>query len=300
MSANSMPTAIRLFLMLVSLLAVVWRRISDSVISAAFSSHAPLARVSASLIRSVAFALRSSVSLNRSSVMPISFSVAIAPMPSSFMPPRPTINAWNASAGLLSHIWANCSLVMPATRAKSSSALDPVETAISILRSAFENALPPASASRPRELSAAENPRICGSVSPTCLPAAPMRTAISMMSASVVAKLLPRSTSVAPMFENRLCAMPVMLANFAIAEAASAPARLVLMPSRTMVSVKLSSASFSMPICPAIAMTSDMSAAPVARRLLMSMTLADNCAKNASASPLVTLTVFRTPANASS
>ena len=46
-----------------------------------------------------------------------------------------------------------------------------------------------------------------------------MRCAISMIGFSVVAKLLPRSTSVEPIFENWL--VPMMLANWAMVVAAS-------------------------------------------------------------------------------
>ena len=54
----------------------------------------------------------------------------------------------------------------------------------------------------PTEDSAAAKPSTCASVRPTCLPAPAMRCAISMMGFSVVAKLLPRSTSVEPILEN--------------------------------------------------------------------------------------------------
>ena len=71
-----------------------------------------------------------------------------------------------------------------------------------MLISALENAEPPISARTPTDESAAAKPRICGSVSPTCSPAAARRSDIFMMSDSTVAKLLPKSTSVAPRLPN--------------------------------------------------------------------------------------------------
>ena len=136
--------------------------------------------------------------------MPISSSTAMALSPSSSSLDSPTMNDWNAAAGSLYHRALNCCPVIPATLPKSSSASPPVAEATSILISALEKAEPPICASIPTEDSAAAKPSTCASVRPTCLPAPAMRCAISMMGFSVVAKLLPRSTSVEPILENWL------------------------------------------------------------------------------------------------
>ena len=62
-------------------------------------------------------------------------------------------------------------------------------------------AVPPASASIPTLLMAVASPKISGAVSPASLPPAAKRLAIITMSFSVVAKLLPRSTTDAPNLE---------------------------------------------------------------------------------------------------
>ena len=121
----------------------------------------------------------------------------------------------------MSHSVLNCCAVIPATLPKSSNASPPVSEATSILTNALEKAEPPICASMPTEDSAAAKPNTCASVRPTCLPAPAMRCAISMMGFSVVAKLLPRSTSVEPILENWLWLVPMMFANCAMVVAAS-------------------------------------------------------------------------------
>ena len=59
-----------------------------------------------------------------------------------------------------------------------------------------------------------------------------------MMEDSVVANLLPRSTSVAPRLPNRLWSMFVMLANFASVDAASLATMSVELPRSIMVREK--------------------------------------------------------------
>ena len=162
----------------------------------------------------------------------------MAEMPSSSICANPTMNAWNAAAGSLSHSALNCSAVMPDTRAKSSNACPPVAAATSMLISALENAEPPISARTPTDDSAAAKPNICASLRPTWSPAAARRSDMFMMSASVVAKLLPRSTSVAPRLPNCAWSMLVMLANFASVEAASSATMLVELPRSIIVRVK--------------------------------------------------------------
>ena len=124
---------------------------------------------------------------------------------------------------------------MPDTRAKSSSASPPVAAATSMLTSALEKAEPPISASMPTDDSAAAKPRICDSERPTCVPAAARRMAMFMIADSVVAQLLPRSTSDAPRLSNSLWFMPVMFANFASTLAASSATMSVELPRSIMV-----------------------------------------------------------------
>ena len=120
--------------------------------------------------------------------------------------------------------------------------------ATSILMSAFENAEPPICASMPTEDSAVAKPSTCASVSPTCLPAPARRCAISMMGFSVVAKLLPRSTMVEPMFWNRLWFVPMTLANLAMEVAASSAFKSSqLLPRSIMTRVKSVRCSLAMP-----------------------------------------------------
>ena len=69
---------------------------------------------------------------------------------------------------------------------------------VSNLLSSLEIAVPPASASMPTEESAVAMAMICGSVSPTTAPVEASRVAMDTMSASVVAKLLPKSTMEEP------------------------------------------------------------------------------------------------------
>ena len=102
---------------------------------------------------------------------------------------------------------------------------------------AFENAVPPACASIPTEDSAVASAKMSDSDIPTCVPADARFVAMSIMSASVVWKLFPKSTIVLPIFEyfssadiDWSAANPVTFANFAIAVAASSAARFVEFP----------------------------------------------------------------------
>ena len=97
------------------------------------------------------------------------------------------MNAWMAAEGSDFHSCLKASSVMPDTLAKSVSAWPPVSTATCILIIAFENAVPPAWASKPTEERAAAKPRICASDNPTCAPAEAMLVAMFMMADSVVA-----------------------------------------------------------------------------------------------------------------
>ena len=170
----------------------------------------------------------------------------------------------------------------------------PVSTATCICTMALLNAVPPASASRPTEDNAVANPRICGCVSPTCDPDAARRDAMFMISDSVVAKLLPRSTSDDPKFRNCPCAMPVIFANCAMDVAASFAARLVELPRSTIVRVNDSRFSFLMPNCPAFSITPAM--VPVSVAISVDIRLMDSARRPYSSSDAST--VFRTPAKA--
>ena len=92
----------------------------------------------------------------------------------------------------------NCSALMPATSANSASFGEPVCTMVSKFLSRVDIALPPASASMPTEDSAVATAIISASDSPMMAPDDASRVPMATMSASVVAKLLPRSTMVAP------------------------------------------------------------------------------------------------------
>ena len=81
---------------------------------------------------------------------------------------------------------------IPATLAKLSKLLPPLAQATSMLTINLENALPPASAPKPKLDSDAAKPKMSASVIPTCLPAAASLNDICMISASVVAVLLPK------------------------------------------------------------------------------------------------------------
>ena len=90
----------------------------------------------------------------------------------------------------------------------------------------------------PTELKAAEKDMICASVMPTCDPAPAIRSPISVISLSVVAKLFPRATIVEPSFWKLSCGIPVILASLASAVAASSALKFVESPSMTIVLVK--------------------------------------------------------------
>ena len=204
---------------------------------------------------------------------------------------KPFKNPRNAAAGSLSHRALNCCPVIPATLPKSSSASPPVAEATSILIKALEKAEPPIWASMPTEDSAAAKPSTCASVRPTCLPAPAMRCAISMMGFSVVAKLLPRSTTVELMLDNCLSLVPMMLANCAMVVAASSALRSSQeLPRSIMTRVKSERCSVATPSCPPAAMTSLISSVPAATSVDIRFDVSaswSNCVSVAS-------TVFRT------
>ena len=87
---------------------------------------------------------------------------------------------------------------MPDTSANFCRFLSPVETDISIFFNILETELPPAAASMPNEDNAVDNPNTWLEFKPTILPATPSLVAISIISASVVENLFPKSTIVEP------------------------------------------------------------------------------------------------------
>ena len=94
--------------------------------------------------------------------------------------------------------FANSRADIPATDANSSRSSPPFATAFSISVIVCVIAVPPASASMPTEDIAAASAMISGSVNPANSPADARRVAIATISASVVAKLLPRPTITEP------------------------------------------------------------------------------------------------------
>ena len=104
----------------------------------------------------------------------------------------PAASVWNACL--------NSEALIPATFANCWRDSLPVSTASCMLESRVLNAEPPASASMPTELKAAEKDMICASVMPTWDPAPAIRSPIAVISLSVVAKLFPSATMVEPSF----------------------------------------------------------------------------------------------------
>ena len=208
---------------MVSWLWVVAYRFVASLTRAVFSSQALLPICRALVNTSLAPAARSRASRIRMSDRPMSSRTAIALRPSDSMLPRPWINWMMAPAASSSKAAANSE----------------------------ENAEPPASASMPTEDRAPEKDMISASVMPTCAPAPAMRILMSTISFSVVARLLPRSTMVAPSRSKSSWDIPVMFARRERLVAASSAVMLVDVPSMAMISVKSSRDSLWMPSWPA-------------------------------------------------
>ena len=131
-------------------------------------------------------------------VSPRSVRVRTALSPCSFSRPRPEMKEVRAETASCSHASANSSAVMPLSSAYFSSVSPPLATAFSMPLSVWVMAVPPASASMPTEDMAAASARIWGSLRPARVPADASRVAIRVISASVVAKLLPKSTMTEP------------------------------------------------------------------------------------------------------
>ncbi|MNJ31309.1 hypothetical protein D3C77_259370 [compost metagenome] len=129
---------------------------------------------------------------------------------------------------------------------------------------------------------------------PICEPAPARRKAISTISCSVVAKLLPNATTEEPRRSKSCWFIFVMLANLASAVAASSADMLVATPMLTMVSVKPNIASFLMPNCPAASATLAISVAAWGISFAISRM---PCSKTANSSSVASI-VFLTPAKA--
>ena len=144
-----------------------------------------------------------------------------ASMPTSTAESAPTASLPQASTNSSTDMFAVCAHVLtePAF----------VATALSMLDMMVEMAVPPASASMPMDDSAVARPSTSASDSLIDFPAPAMRMAMCEMSASVVAKLLPRATMVEPKLRVLPCDMSMMLANWASSVAASSALMLVAM-----------------------------------------------------------------------
>ncbi len=160
---------------------------SASSINAELSSHAwdPVCR--ASVRTSKPPAALSVASLILSSVMLISSSATIALPPSSSIldsPPKNNVNALPASS---SNARLNSAVLTPAIFEKLVKSLFPVSTPTVIRLISLENALPPASASKPNEVNPVANPRMSASDNPAAVPAAANRSDILTISDSIAA-----------------------------------------------------------------------------------------------------------------
>ena len=216
-SSAALPASIRLFsngdsasptavLKLVTLLlnSVIWLsvveyRVAASSASALFSRHASLAISRLSLNIVPPLAMRKSASVICVSVIPSSFSTAMALPPLSSTPLRPSTNSASVPMASSFQALANSSALIPATEAKSSSFGEPVLTSVSSLLSRRLTLPPPASALMPRLASVLANASTSLSVMPTVAPAPASLCAISTIWLSVLAPALPSATMVLPM-----------------------------------------------------------------------------------------------------
>ena len=184
---------------------------------------------------------------------------------------------------------------MPAKEAKPSKCFPLLNTSVLILLQTLDMLEPPASALIPTEDIAAEKAKISDSDIFTKEPVPASRSAISVISDSVVAKLLPKLTMVEPKRSKFSWLVPVIFASLAIATAASSLERLVAVPILTTVSENFSKFFVSIPSCPAIAITSANSLGLTTLRDLLVSKIEVLSAENSSS---VASTVFFTPAKA--
>ena len=252
-----------------------------------FSVHAWFARPTDLVSSCDAFDDLSSMSRSRVSVMPILSSITIA---LSEPEDSPCTNRMNVPAASCPKAVLNSLALMPATLAKAFRSSFPVSAATFMAISALEKAVPPACASRPSEASPPEMPKICWSVMPAWLPAAPMACAKATIFDSVVARLFPSSTVTDPSRAMLSCGMPVMFAYCANDEAAASAVRSVVSARSAIVRVKPTTFSVAMPSCPAFAAMSASSSKSVGTCMPSS---ASSMPCRSSSVPLM---VLRTPA----
>ena len=151
--------------------------------------------------------------------------------------PSPSTKRVNASAASWRHNVAKSSTAMPATAENTRKFWFPVATASVIDCSTLPTAVPPASASMPTEANAPAMASTCASARPAILPWPAILCAKCTILLSVVARLLPRWTTVAPSRSKFLWPLCITLAICARAMAASSLAILVAVPSMAMTSV---------------------------------------------------------------
>ena len=131
------------------------------------------------------------------------------------------MKAMTAPVASSSNFVLKSSTDIPAASAHNASCSPPAATAVFISSITLENAVPPASALTPTEDRAAASPIISAWLMPITVPAPARRMAISAISPSVVAMLLPKSTITEPRLLKNAVSMPVILANRAKVVAAS-------------------------------------------------------------------------------
>ena len=181
---------------------------------------------------------RSTVSTMRKSLRPRLSSTPAASPPDWLICPIPLTKLSSAAIASLCHAAAKSAADMPATRAKLSSSSPPPSTALLMCCMVRLMALPPASALMPREDMVALRPMTWALVSPSRLPVPARRWAISAISDSVVAQLLPSATITLPRLPIWSRGICITLAYWASMEAAASPDRLVVTPRLAMVRVK--------------------------------------------------------------
>ena len=173
-------------------------RLATSASRAEFSPHAAFAFSTALPKNSELLARRFMVSVCLIDLMPRSSSIWDMFPPDWTAPSMPTSTADRAPTASLPQACLKSAADMLAVCAHVSMDEAFVATSLSMVAMMVEMAVPPASASMPMDDSAVARPSTSASVSPIDLPAPAILMAMWLMSASVVAKLLPRATMVEP------------------------------------------------------------------------------------------------------
>ena len=248
----------------------IWMRASAvsyrfwaSSASAELDAHASSPILRDSDNRSPAEARASITWVSSVPLMPISLSVSVTLPPSPFTRPMPWATRSSASIGDDRNFAANSSADVPATCANVSRDSPPSSTAERILRITRVATPPPCSARTPIEASVFDRANTSDSDAPTVFAAPAIRCAISRISDSVDAPLLPSSTRVAP---NRSTPsdpsrsiVPMTFDICAIAVAASSAVRFVVSPRSTIVDVNPTMSSRFTPSWPAASATAAIS-----------------------------------------